>query len=158
MRAELETPGSEASTRWRNYQSTLARITISGFSDCSFLCGLRDILPKGHGGKRVAKCPTPKVECGTRPADIGFRLRGAVQWLMAGADEEEQEQGARWVYERCRRKEKTEARNPWDTWSRENWEIWKVQLAFYEADDRVELWAREAARTALLRMEAVEAL
>ncbi|KAK8099472.1 uncharacterized protein PG998_012713 [Apiospora kogelbergensis] len=152
MRAELETPGSEASTRWRNYQSTLARITISGFSDCSFLCGLRDILPKGHGGKRAAN--------GVRHAARGHWVpaRGAVQWLMAGADEEEREQGARWVYERCRKKEKTEARNPWDTWSRENWEIWKVQLAFYEADDRVELWAREAARTALLRMKAVEAL
>ncbi|KAK7917598.1 hypothetical protein PG985_011206 [Apiospora marii] len=145
--AELETPGSEAGTRWRNYQSALARITMTGFSDCSFLCGLRDILPQG--GKK-ATCPTPKVVCGTRPADIGGRIRAAVQWLVEPEE-------ARWVYERCREKEKTDRANPRDTWSKENWEVWKVQLAFYEGDDRVEVWAREAARKALLQMRAVEA-
>ncbi|KAK6839465.1 hypothetical protein PG987_005331 [Apiospora arundinis] len=157
-RAELEMPGSEGSARWRNYQAALARITMSGFTDCSFLCGLRDILPQGSGGKKAAKCPTPKVVCGTRPADIGNRLRAAVQWLVVGSEEEDGgEEGARWVYERCRAKEKTDgASDPWDTWSRENWETWKVQLAFYEGDDRVELWAREAARNALLRMKAAE--
>ncbi|KAK8068475.1 hypothetical protein PG996_007587 [Apiospora saccharicola] len=128
VKAELKTPGSEAGTRWRNYQSALARITMTGFSDCSFLCGLRDILPQS--GKKAA-CPTPK-------------------WLVEPEE-------ARWVYEQCGKKEKTDSRaNPRDTWSKENWEMWKVQLGFYEGDDRVEIWAREAARKALLQMRAVE--
>ncbi|KAK8103130.1 hypothetical protein PG984_016276 [Apiospora sp. TS-2023a] len=148
VKAELKTPGSEAGTRWRNYQSALARITMTGFSDCSFLCGLRDILPQS--GKKAA-CPTPKVACGTRPADTGGRIRAAVQWLVEPEE-------ARWVYEQCNKKEKTESRaDPRDTWSKENWEIWKIQLGFYEGDDRVETWAREAARKALLQMRAVEA-
>lgn len=132
--------------RWRNYQSALARITMSGFTDCSFLCGLRSILPQG--GKKV-KAPTPKVVCGTRPKDIGGRICAAVQWL-AGPEE------ARWVYERCMEKGKTDKANPWDTWSKENWDTWKAQLGFYESDDRVEVWARAAARKALLQMRAVE--
>lgn len=120
---------------------------MTGFSDCSFLCGLRDILPQS--GKRNA-CPTPKVVCGTRPADIGGRIRAAVQWLV-GPEE------AGWVYDRCREKERTDRGDPRHTWSTENWEIWKAQLAFYEGDDRVEVWARDAARKGLLQMRAVEA-
>lgn len=113
VKAELEQPGSESGTRWRNYQSALARITMTGFSDCSFLCGLRDILPQN--GKKT-QCPTPKVACGTRPADTGGRIRATVQWLVEPEE-------ARWVRERCREKEKTDRANPRDTWSRENWEI-----------------------------------
>jgi len=131
----LEASDSEAGVRWRNYQSTLARITMTGFSDCSFLCGLHD------------KCmlPAPKVRAGTRPADMGGRILAAAQWLVA-PDE------ARWVYQRCSEKEKTDKRNPRDTWSRENWSIWKAQLESYQDDHRVKLVAREAAREALKQM------
>lgn len=142
----LEVLGSEASMRWRNYQSTLARITMTGFSDCSFLCGLRGILPTGN----KYNLPNSKVQAGIRPADMGTRIHAAVQWLLE-PDE------ARWVYERCSKKEKTDKDNPRDTWSRENWGIWKAQLAFYRDNDLVEFSAREAARKALERMTEVEA-
>jgi hypothetical protein len=142
----LYDPDSEAAVRWRNYQSTLARITMSGFSDCSFLCGLRGILPQD----KKYTLPTPKVQAGIRPADLGGRILAAAQWLIA-VDE------ARWVYERCREKEKTDKGNPRDTWSRENWMIWRVQLEFYQRDHRVAPAAREAASAALKQMTAVEA-
>ncbi|KAH8714860.1 hypothetical protein GQ44DRAFT_713454 [Phaeosphaeriaceae sp. PMI808] len=142
----LEASDSEAGVRWQNYQSTLARITVAGFSDCSFLCGLRGILPQAN----KYTLPTPKVQAGTRPADMGGRIHAAAQWLVE-VDE------ARWVYQRCSEKEKTDKGNPRDTWSRENWMIWKVQLKFYQDDDRVEPAAREAARKALKQMMTVEA-
>lgn len=81
---------------------------------------------------------------------MGTRIHAAVQWLLE-PDE------ARWVYERCSKKEKTDKDNPRDTWSRENWGIWKAQLAFYRDNDLVEFSAREAARKALERMTEVEA-
>ncbi|KAH3954144.1 hypothetical protein HBH98_071390 [Parastagonospora nodorum] len=142
----LEVLGSEAFLGWRNYQSALARITMTGFSDCSFLCGLRGILPKG----KKYSLPTPKVQEGIRPADMGFRIQAAVQWLLE-PDE------ACWVYVQCSKKEKTDKDNPRDTWSKENWVIWKAQLAFYRDNDLVEPSARDAARQALERMIEVEA-
>ncbi|KAF2866647.1 hypothetical protein BDV95DRAFT_611333 [Massariosphaeria phaeospora] len=141
----LEASDSEAGERWRNYQSTLARITMTGFSDCSFLCGLRDILPKG----KKYTLPNPKVQAGTRPADMGGRIHAAVQWLVE-ADE------ARWVYQKCSKKEKTDKGNPRDTWSRENWMVWKAQLEFYQSNENVELTAREAAEKALNQMTIAE--
>ncbi|KAF2819603.1 hypothetical protein CC86DRAFT_375087 [Ophiobolus disseminans] len=137
---------SEASVRCRNYQHTLARITMAGIVDCSFLCDLDGILPSS----KKYTLPTHKVQSGTRPADIGGRICAAVQWLL-DADK------ARWVYQRCNEKEKTDKANPWDMWSKEHWSIWKTQLKFYQGDDRVEPAAREAARKALERMAAVEA-
>jgi hypothetical protein len=141
----LEAAGSEAGLRWRNYQSTLARITMTGFSDCSFLCGLRGILPQG----KKYTLPTPKVQAGIRPADMGGQIHAAVQWL-ADADK------ARWVYQQCNKKEKTDKENPRDTWSRANWTIWKSQLEFYQGDESVESTAREAARKAVQQMKVVE--
>ncbi|KAK7946165.1 uncharacterized protein PG986_010486 [Apiospora aurea] len=117
--AELQSAGartgmnrcwSEAGLRWRNYQSTLALITKLGLPDCSFLSGLRDILPQRG---KAAKCPTPKVMCGLGPADIGGRLCAATQWITG-------HNMFTWVYDRCMEKEKTDAGNPQDIWSKEN--------------------------------------
>ena len=143
--SSLNASDSEDAVRWRNYQSTLARITMSGFSDCSFLCELRGILPKG----KKYTLPTPKVHAGTRPADMGGRILAATQWLVEAKE-------ARWVYQRCSEKEKTDKRDPRDTWSMENWNIWKAQLEFYQNDERVEAAGREAARRALDQMMVVE--
>ncbi|KAK8023649.1 hypothetical protein PG993_011715 [Apiospora rasikravindrae] len=107
---------SEAGLRWRNYQSALALITKFGLTDCSFLCGLRDILPPRD---TKAKYPTPNVMCGLGPADIGGKLSGAAIWIV-------EKEMATWIYARCMEKEKTEEGKPQDTWSKENWEAWKV--------------------------------
>lgn len=117
-----------------------------GFSDCSFLCGLRSILPKG----KKYSLPTPKVRAAIRPADMGTRIHAAVQWLLEPEE-------ARWVFQRCNEKEKTDKENPRDTWSKENWVIWKAQLKFYRDNDLVEMSARDAARKALEQMIEVEA-
>jgi hypothetical protein len=119
---------------------------MSGFSDCSFLCELRGILPQS----KKYTLPTAKVQAGTRPADMGGRILAAAQWLLEAEE-------ARWVYQRCSEKEKTDKRNPRDTWSMENWNIWKAQLEFYQNDERVEAAGRKAARRALDQMIAVEA-
>lgn len=137
---------SEASVRYRNYQHSLARITMAEICDCSFLCELSGLLPTA----KKYTLPTHKVQSGTRPADIGGQICAAVQWLL-DADK------ARWVYQRCNEKDKTEKANPWDMWSKENWTIWKAQLEFYQGDDRVETAARDAARKALQQMIAVQA-
>jgi hypothetical protein len=73
-----------------------------------------------------------------------------MQWLL---DPDE----ACWVYGQCNKKEKTDKDSPRDTWSRENWGIWKVQLAFYRDNDLVEPSARDAARHAVERMIEMEA-
>ncbi|KAK8070499.1 hypothetical protein PG997_010702 [Apiospora hydei] len=115
---------SEAGLRWRNYQSALALITKSGLIDCSFLSGLRDILPQRD---TAVKCPTPK-------------------WITG-------HEMFTWVYDRCMEKEKTDEGNPQDIWSKENWETWKVQLDFYSSNDRVEKEARSSAGYALSLMK-----
>lgn len=118
---------------------------MTGFSDCSFLCSLHDFLPTA----KKYTLPTPKVWCGTRPADIGGRIVAAVQWLL-------EVEKARWVYQQCSKKEKMDKGNPRVTWNKEHWSIWKAQLEFYGDDERVETAAREAAKKALQQMRAVE--
>ena len=117
---------------------------MTGFVDCSFLSGLSEILPRG---KTVA--PTHLVKCGVRPADIGSWLEATAQWVAA-------EEEARWVYARCQEKEKTRKSNSREIWSRENWEVWKVQFRLYSEHERVSLRGREVARAALQMMEQTE--
>ncbi|KAI1098752.1 hypothetical protein F4804DRAFT_114550 [Jackrogersella minutella] len=139
----IETPGSESEARWRNYQSTIARITVTGFSDCSFISALCDILPDGK------KYPSFNVRATSRPAKIGGHIQAAAQWVV-WPDE------ARYVYQQCKKKEKVDKKNPRDTWSMEHWRIWKAQFHFVAGDERIDPRARDAAKTAADKMEAVE--
>ncbi|KAI0888557.1 uncharacterized protein GGS22DRAFT_151830 [Annulohypoxylon maeteangense] len=139
----IETPDSESETRWRNYQSTIARITLTGFSECGFTSALRDILPSGK------KYPSFNVRVASKPDVIGGHILAAAQWLI-WPDE------ARYVYQQCRKKEKTDKKNPRDTWSMENWRIWKAQFQLFAWDERVDPRARDVAKKAIDRIIEVE--
>ncbi|KAI0128086.1 hypothetical protein F4776DRAFT_629171 [Hypoxylon sp. NC0597] len=141
--SEVETPGSESEARWRNYQSAMARITMTGFSDCGFTSALRDILPDGK------KYPSLRVRMTSKPEKIGGHILGAAQWVI-WPDE------VRYVYQQCRKKEKVDKKNPRDTWSMENWRIWKAQFQLVAGDERVDSRAREIASTAVDKMKATE--
>ncbi|PVH94772.1 hypothetical protein DM02DRAFT_675956 [Periconia macrospinosa] len=140
-----DNPEGDREQRSRNYSSTLCRLTMTGFTDCSFFSGLRDILPRGK--KMLA--PTHIVKCGVRPADIGVWLESAAQWVVAKEE-------AKWVYERCQKKEKTSKSDPKDVWSMENWNTWKVQFKFYAEHELVSVKGREIAKAAMQMMEETE--
>ncbi|KAI1383068.1 uncharacterized protein F4822DRAFT_422080 [Hypoxylon trugodes] len=139
----VETPGSESEARWRNYQSVMARIAVIGFSDCGFTSALRDILPDGKN------YPSIRVRMTSKPEKIGGHVQGAAQWVMRSEE-------ARYVYQQCQKKEKVDKANPRDTWSLEHWKIWKAQFQLFADDERVDARAREAAKTAVDTMEAIE--
>ncbi|KAI0116928.1 hypothetical protein F4814DRAFT_267215 [Daldinia grandis] len=139
----IDTPGSEAEARWRNYQSTLARIAMTGFSDCGFNSALRDIMPYGK------KCPSFNVRMTSKPEQIGGHIQGAAQWII-WPDE------LRYVYEQCKKKEKLDKENPRDTWSMQNWRIWKAQFELAAGDERVDSRARTVASTAVGKMKVIE--
>ncbi|KAI5865365.1 hypothetical protein GGS23DRAFT_618414 [Durotheca rogersii] len=141
----IEIPGSEPETRWRNYQSCMAHIVMTGFSACEFTSALRDIMPCGK------ECP-PSFDVGicNDPQEIGGHIQAAVQWLIH-PDE------VRYVYRQCQKQDRTDEKNPRDTWSMENWRVWKEQLRFFAGDERVDSPARELARVAVDQMEKVEA-
>ncbi|KAI1465668.1 uncharacterized protein F4812DRAFT_437022 [Daldinia caldariorum] len=139
----VDVPGSEAEARWRNYQSALARIATTGFSDCGFNSALRDIMPHGK------KYPTFKVRVTSKPEDIGGHIQGAAQWII-WPDE------LRYVYEQCKKKGRVDKKNPRDTWSMENWRIWKAQFEFAAGHERVDARAREVAAIAAEKMNAIE--
>ncbi|KAI2465022.1 hypothetical protein F4781DRAFT_410935 [Annulohypoxylon bovei var. microspora] len=141
--SEIEIPGSESEARWRNYQSTIARITLTGFSECGFTSALRDILPSGK------KYPSFNIWVTSKPATIGGHILAAAQWIM-WPDE------ARYVYQQCKKKEKVDRKNPRDTWSMENWRIWKAQFQLFAWDERIDPRAREVAKKAVDRMIEVE--
>lgn len=140
-----DNPDTDRDRRSRNFQSALCRITQTGFTDCSFLSGLRDILP----ARKKQPAPTHFIQCGVRPADIHPWLESAAQWL--GTPEE-----TNWVYTKCCQKEKTDKTNSRDVWSLENWGIWKLQFKAYAEDERVNVEGREVAEKALQMMENVE--
>lgn len=139
----IDTPGSEAEARWRNYQSALARIAITGFSDCGFNSALRDIMPYGK------KCPSFNVRITSKPEQIGGHIQGAAQWII-WPDE------LRYVYEQCKKRERVDKENPRDTWSMQNWRIWKAQFELAAGDERVDSRARAMATTAVEKMNAIE--
>ncbi|KAI1086499.1 hypothetical protein F5B19DRAFT_139129 [Rostrohypoxylon terebratum] len=139
----IETPGSEPEIRWRNYQSAIARITLTGFSECGFTSALRDILPSGK------KDPSFSVRVTSKPDTIGGHVLAAAQWLI-WPDE------ARYVYQQCKKKEKVDKKNPRDTWCMENWGIWKAQFQFFALDEKIDPRARQAAKKAIDRMAEVE--
>ncbi|KAI1208482.1 uncharacterized protein F4807DRAFT_153122 [Annulohypoxylon truncatum] len=139
----IENPGSESETRWRNYQSAIARITLTGFAECGFASALRDILPSGK------KYPSFNVQVASKPDTIGGHILAAAQWLI-WPDE------ARYVYQQCKKKEKTDKKNPRDTWSMENWRIWKAQFQLFAWDERIDPRAREVAKKAVDRITEVE--
>lgn len=140
----INTPESEEAARWRNYQSTLARLTMADFSDCSFNSALRDIIPSE---KTV---PSKHLRVYTsRPEQFGGHITAAAQWVMYPEE-------ASYVYGHCKRKKRVDKHNPRDTWSMENWEIWKSQFAYFSREDGVDARARETARKALESMETVE--
>ncbi|KAI1141962.1 hypothetical protein F5Y05DRAFT_369279 [Hypoxylon sp. FL0543] len=141
--SDLEKPGTESEARWRNYQSTMARITMTGFSDCGFISALRDILPEGK------KYPSLKVRTTSKPEKIGGHILGAAQWLI-WPDE------VRYVYRQCKKKERVEKNNPRDTWSMERWGIWKAQFQLFAENERVDSRAREVAAIAVDKMRAAE--
>ncbi|OTA55961.1 hypothetical protein K449DRAFT_375931 [Hypoxylon sp. EC38] len=141
--SEVESPGSDSEARWRNYQSAMARITMTGFSDCGFISALRDILPDGK------KYPSLRIRMTSKPEKIGGHILGAAQWVI-WHDE------ARYVYQQCRKKERVDKKNPRDTWSMENWRIWKAQFQLVAEDERVDSRAREIARRAMDKMKATE--
>ncbi|KAI1802436.1 hypothetical protein F4811DRAFT_529211 [Daldinia bambusicola] len=139
----IDIPGSEAEARWRNYQSALARIAMTGFSDCGFNSALRDIMPYRN------EWPTFNVRVTSKPEDIGGHIQGAAQWII-WPDE------LRYVYENCKKKEKVDKKNPRDTWSMQNWRIWKAQFEFAASSERVDLRAREVAAMAAQKMNEIE--
>ncbi|KAI6087577.1 hypothetical protein F4821DRAFT_236135 [Hypoxylon rubiginosum] len=139
----LETPGSEQEVRWRNYQSTIARITLTGFSNCGFISGLRDILPHGK------KYPSLNISSSSGPQRIGGFIQGAAQWVM-WPDE------GRYVYQQCKKKEKVDKKNPREIWSTENWEIWKTQFQLFADEGRIDSTAREVASLAVDKMKEIE--
>ncbi|KAI1476698.1 hypothetical protein F4774DRAFT_427879 [Daldinia eschscholtzii] len=139
----VDTPGSEPETRWRNYQSALARIATTGFSDCGFISALRDIMPHSK------KYPTFNVRVTSRPEHIGGHIQGAAQWIIWPNE-------LRYVYEQCKKKEKVDKRNPRDTWSMQNWRIWKAQFEFAAGNERVDPKARGIATSAIEKMIAIE--
>ncbi|KAI1444156.1 hypothetical protein F5Y02DRAFT_181498 [Annulohypoxylon stygium] len=140
----IETSGSESEIRWRNYQSAIARITLTGFSECGFTSALRDILPSGK------KYPSLSVRVASKPDTIGGHILAAAQWLI-WPDE------ARYVYQQCKKKEKVDKKNPRDTWSMENWRIWKAQFQLFASDEKIDLRARETAKKVVDRIVEVEA-
>ncbi|KAI8960765.1 hypothetical protein F5Y11DRAFT_328723 [Daldinia sp. FL1419] len=142
-RSGIDTPGSEGEARWRNYQSALARIAMTGFSDCGFNSALRDIMPYGK------KCPTFNVRITSKPEHIGGHIQGAAQWLI-WPDE------LRYVYGQCKKKETPDKHNPRDTWCMQHWRIWKAQFEFVAGDEKVDPKARGVAATALEKMNSIE--
>lgn len=121
----------------------MARIAMTGFSDCGFVSTLRDILPSGK------KYPSFNVRMASTPENIGGYIQAAAQWVI-WPDE------VRYVYQQCKKKEKVDKKNPRDIWSMENWGIWKAQFQLFAEDARADAGVRELANTAVAGMEEVE--
>jgi Protein of unknown function (DUF3632) len=139
--SDIETPGSETRLRWRNWQSAIARITASGFIDCSFLCALGDILPSSRHYPDLEKRRIGG------PKRIGGDVIAGAQWILR-RDE------GRFVYRQCKPVERVDG--PRAMWSMERWRQWKDQLAFVAGDQRFESKARLVAQLASQQMAALE--
>lgn len=135
-------PDGDFEIRWRNYQSAIARITMTGFSDCGFLSALRDILPAGE------QYPSLKFRAVSKPERIGGRVQAAAQWVIRSGE-------ARYVFSQCK-EERTDGKNLRAIWSMKHWDIWKAQFQLIAGDPRVSSWARDIAKAAFGRMKATE--
>lgn len=128
-------PDGHSEIRWRNYQSAVARITMTGSSDCGFLRALRDILPHGE------QYPSLKVRAVSTPEQIGGHVQVAAQWVIGPGE-------ARHVFSQCKKEQRSDGKNPRDMWSREHWGIWTAQFQLIAGDPRVASWARDVAKAA----------
>ncbi|PWY83414.1 hypothetical protein BO70DRAFT_361531 [Aspergillus heteromorphus CBS 117.55] len=119
--------------RWRNFNSTMARLTASGFADCTLWSALRDILPGSGEYPDLQRRPVDG------PIKMGNDINAAAQWVVWPEE-------CRYVYERCRR---GEGKN---LWCMENWREWKSQFAFVAGDGRFEGKFRDVAGRAARQM------
>ncbi|KAL8388920.1 hypothetical protein RB595_009023 [Gaeumannomyces hyphopodioides] len=139
--SHVETLGSETQLRWSNLQSFIARLTVSGLIDCSYVSALANLLPSS---------PT-YPDLGARKAGGPRRLAGdllaASHWLADGG-------ARRWVYERCMATEAPGDGENGPTWSKRSWADWKSQLAALADIDGFPAEARDLALSMRAKMEA----
>lgn len=139
--SNIETPGSEAQLRWRNFQSAIARLTSSGLIDCGFLCALADILPSSGDYPDLEK-----RKVGGQNRVSGDAIAGA-QWILWPGQ-------GQYVYQECRKKDNID--DPRQMWSMQRWNQWNEQSGFVSGDERFMEQARLVARLARHQMLAYE--
>lgn len=126
--------------RWRNYQSSLARLTTLDLINCGFLSSLEHLLPYSREYPDLNKRPLDG------PNKIGNYLIGAAQWIIYPHE-------GQYVYEQCCKKgEKVSGENPREMWCMERWREWKGQFAFVAGDERFQGKYREMAKVAYEKM------
>ncbi|XHF99539.1 hypothetical protein AWENTII_003039 [Aspergillus wentii] len=140
--SDVETPGSDTQIGWRNWQSAISRLTVSGLIDCGFLCALGNILPS------YAYYPDLNFRKMGGPKRIAGDLMAAAEWIL-------KPDAGRYVYKQCLKREKT-INLPREIWSMENWNEWKVQVDWIARDERFSAEARDIARQMTQAMANIE--